>query len=62
MGLRAGRRTVVVLLVAATAAGTCYTAWVTSAGADEGRRHRPEIGTAVTLVRNADGSVTTISE
>jgi hypothetical protein len=74
MRLQGVRRTSAVLLVTALAAGTCTTAWASSAGAsvrpersdghgtDDGRSHRPDIGTAVTMVRNADGSVTIVSQ
>ncbi len=74
MCLRAARRTTLVLLASALCAGTGYTAWASSAGAsvppakaeqkgtDHGRSHRPQIGTAVKLVRNADGTVTTVRQ
>lgn len=71
MSTIAVRRTFAVLLATLLAVVACYTVLARRAEADvrpsqptgstsddEGKRHRPVIGSGVKFVRNADGSVT----
>lgn len=71
MSTIAVRRSFAVLLATLLAVAACYTVLArraeadvrpadSSASEDEGKAHRPVVGSGVKFVRNADGSVTQV--